>query len=805
MSTKKRNLELSFKDIAYKETLNLLDWEMLCQHLSSFASTSQGKRTCTTSPIPDEIATSRRYLLETVEIGALDNEVEGGLNLAGVNDLEEILLRCFKGGSVSSHELLKVAETLRAARRLRRQIDDSDNKPTMSLLVSNMATMPDLQRLIEFGIEESGRIADRASEILSKLRRQLNDLKIERRELLIISIKKHNSLLQDTVVSERSNRPVLALKASAVDQLPGTIHDSSSSGNTVFIEPKVVIPIGDKIAVLEAKVHIEEQRLLVYWSQQVGLNFEALYHVSEVLKKLDFALARSRYSHWLGGVVPRIEDEPNTRFLIEQFRHPLLIWREKHDQGDVVVPISFDVSSTLRVVAITGPNTGGKTVALKSFGLAILMTKFGLLLPCVGNPSLPWCSQVLADIGDEQSLQQSLSTFSGHITRIIRILNCIDQDSGTSIVLLDELGAGTDPVEGTALAMALLLELADRARLTIATTHFGELKALKYRDSRFENASVGFDSKTTRPTYDLQWGIPGRSNAIAIANRLGLENNIIDCAQQLFSSNGADNVNNVIQGLEQQRHKQQEAAEETAALLARTELLHEEIMMRWEKQCEESEKFQEKGRRKLELSILEGQREVSNLIRRLRDKSADGEVARIAGQQLKDIESTFKQKKQKKDQELWLPKVGDRVRLSSLGKAGEVIGVSEDGLQLTVMCGVFRSTVDLNSVESLNGQKPRIPDSFVKIKTKTSIRNTSNIRTKKNTVDVRGLRVHEAEAILEEKLRATQGPLWVVHGIGTGRLKKGLIEWLETLDYVEKITSADQSDGGAGCSVIWLK
>ncbi len=805
MSFQKKDFELPVDDIALKETLDLLDWPLLCDQISSFATTSQGRKECKASSIPEDIETSRRYLAETLEVTALDDETEGGISLNGVHDLEKILLRCLKGGSVSGIELLKVAETLRAARRLRRQINDPVSRPTMSKLFSKIGTLPELQRLIEFGVEDSGRVADRASELLARLRRQVLHLRVERKDILKAHLRRYASVLQDTVISERSNRPVLALKSGAVDQFLGTIHDSSASGNTVFIEPKVVIPLGNQIDALEAKILLEEQKLLRFWSSEVGENFETLQHLSMVLVKLDFALARARYGSWLGGVAPLIQEEPDTKFVMDEFRHPLLVWQEVYENGAVVVPISFDVSPSLRVVAITGPNTGGKTVALKSFGLAILMAKFGLLLPCVGRPLLPWINQVLADIGDEQSLQQNLSTFSGHVIRITRILNSIATRPGSSIVLLDELGSGTDPTEGTALAIALLKTLADRVRLTIATTHFGELKALKYNDSRFENASVGFDSETIRPTYFLQWGIPGRSNALAIARRLGIDNVITDLAQEFIRNNGVDNVNNVIQGLEEQRKKQQEAAENAADLLVRTELLHEEIMGRWQEQCRDSEKFQNKGRRELELSIREGQNEVRKLIRRLRDDSADGELARSTGKKLKHMESIYNQDKIRKTHNDWIPKEGDRVRLSAIGKAGEVIEVSEDGLHVTVMCGVFRSVVELNDIESLDGQKPSSPKSVVKIKTTIPLGSSTTVRTKRNTIDVRGLRVHEAEALVEEKLRNIAGPLWIVHGVGTGRLKRGLLEWLEDLDYVEKITSADQCEGGQGCSVVWLK
>jgi DNA mismatch repair protein MutS2 len=426
---------------------------------------------------------------------------------------------------------------------------------------------------------------------------------------------------------------------------------------------------------------------------------------------------------------------------------------------------------------------------------------------------------VLADIGDEQSLQQNLSTFSGHVRRIARILESLPQagadlaaQGGADLVLLDEVGAGTDPTEGTALAIALLRQLAERARLTIATTHFGELKALKYSDDRFENASVAFDVETLSPTYRLQWGIPGRSNALAIAARLGLDAAVLAQAQGLLAPRGEGEVNQVIAGLESQRQRQQEAAEEAAALLARTELLHEELLERWQQQKQQSAELQEQRRQQLERSIRDGQQEVRRIIRRLRQgRDADttrlGETARRAGQRLKTLQEQHRPAPERRDHQGWLPKLGDRVRVLSLGKAGEVMALSADGRELTVRCGVMRLNLELSAIEGLNGEKPTPPPPpQVAIRSSRRLGGGGpQVRTERNTVDVRGLRVHEAEAAVEDQLRSANGPLWVIHGIGTGKLKRGLRDWLATLPYVERVSDAEQGDGGPGCSVIWPK
>tara|TARA_Y100001968_G_scaffold67200_1_gene58041 strand:+ start:18397 stop:20790 length:2394 start_codon:yes stop_codon:yes gene_type:complete len=791
--------------VAFQEALELLEWDTLCEHLSTFASTLQGKYHCKNLVLPVDIVSSRRHLKETLEIGDLDELIEGGLSFQGIHDLKSILERCLKGGIVSGEELLKVSQTLRSARTLRRQIDDPDSRPITSSLLENLKTLPDLERLIEYGLEEGGRVADRASEKLYKVRYQLYKLRSERREILRNLLRKYSSILQDTVVAERYGRPVIALKVGTNDQIAGTVHDTSSSGNTIFLEPKVVIGLGNQITQVEATIFEEEQRLLALWSNAVGENFQELDHLVYVMLTLDLALTRARYGKWMNGVTPDIQEQNESPFFIQRFRHPLLIWKEKYEQGESVVPISFEINPGLRVVAITGPNTGGKTVALKSIGLAALMTRCGFLLPCTGTPSLPWFNQVLADIGDEQSLQQSLSTFSGHIVRIGRIMEALVKYSGPSMVLLDEVGAGTDPTEGTSIAIALLKVLADRARLTVATTHFGELKALKYHDSRFENASVAFDSETIKPTYHLQWGIPGRSNAIAIAKRLGLDSVVIEKAQNLIKEKNVEGINEIIKGLETERQRHQEAAEDAASLLARTELLHEELLDRWEKQKKKSEAFQEQARQKLEISIREGQKEVRTLIRRLRDEGANGEIARTTGQRLRQIENSHRPTMKQKNRRVWNPKIGDQVRLISIGKAGKVVDISEDGLHFEVLCGIFRSSVEISAIESLDGLKPIIPESVVSLTVNRPLTVGANIRTKRNTVDVRGLRVHEAEVVVEEKLRLAVGPVWVVHGIGTGKLKRGLRDWLKTIQYVTKVVDADSKDGGPGCSVIWIE
>lgn len=794
------------------EALELLEWERLGEHLASFASTSAGGAHCRALPLAADRSESLRLLAETSELLGLDGLIEGGLSFQGAADLTATLRHCAKGGTAGGEDLLAVASTQAVARRLRRQIEAPELRPACSKLMGDLRTLPELEQRLLFCLEEGGRVADRASSELAGVRQQLTGLRQQRRDRLQELMRRQGGLLQDSVIAERNGRPVLAVKVTAASQLPGLVHDTSASGSTVFIEPKAVITLGNQIRELEGRERQEEWRVLASLSALVAEAAPALEELHRVMVALDVALARARYGQWLGGVRPELSADPQAPVLLSDLRHPLLLWQERRGGEAKVVPVTVSVGTELRVVAITGPNTGGKTVTLKSVGLAALMARAGLFLPCSGTPQLPWCSLVLADIGDEQSLQQNLSTFSGHVRRIARILEALDAPKapGATLVLLDEVGAGTDPTEGTALAIALLRHLAERARLTIATTHFGELKALKYADSRFENASVAFDSDTLSPTYHLQWGIPGRSNALAIARRLGLDQAVIAEANGLLAPRGEGELNQVIRGLEDQRRRQQEAAEEAAALLARTELLHEELLQRWQQQQEQSAELQEQRRQALEHSIRDGQQEVRRIIRRLRQGGGDGERARQAGVRLKQLQVEHAPQHQRRATSGWRPVVGERIRLLSLGKAAQVLEISADGRELSVRCGVLRLQVDLSGIESLQGEKPSPPEPAQPlIEVRASGRHLGGsgpqVRSERNTVDVRGMRVHEAEAAVEEQLRNANGPLWVIHGIGTGKLKRGLRQWLASVPWVERVSDAERGDGGQGCSVIWPK
>ncbi len=492
---------------------------------------------------------------------------------------------------------------------------------------------------------------------------------------------------------------------------------------------------------------------------------------------------------------------------LRQLKHPLLLWQQKKEQGAAVVPTDLVVQPDLRVVAITGPNTGGKTVTLKTLGLTALMAKVGMFVPAREPVELPWFESVLADIGDEQSIEQSLSTFSGHVKRIGRILDELEGDDGlaNALVLLDEVGAGTDPSEGSALAIALLKYLADHTQLTVATTHYGELKSLKYEDDRFENASVEFDDVALAPTYRLLWGIPGRSNALSIARRLGLKETVLTQAKQQMGSVSED-VNQVIEGLEKQRRRQENRAEEAEKLVAKAEKFYQEVEDRAKRLREREQSMKRQQEKDVETALLHARAEIAQVIRELQQGGKTAQDAQKATETLDQIAEkrlptgTHPAKVKSTG---YRPKVGERVRLSSLGgQVAEVLEEADGDGKVAVRFGIMKMTVELADVESLKGEKAepveKPPKAQPMVKSEPP---APAVRTEQNTVDLRGMRVMEAEGVLENAIARANGPLWLIHGHGTGKLRYGVHEYLKRHPQVKGFEAAEQADGGKGVTV----
>ena len=562
------------------ETLDLLEWHRVCQNLSTFAATKLGVVAARHLKLPDTQAESEKLLAQTKEIYNLEQQLDSGWTFKGIQDIGASLERSGIGGVLSAKELLNLATTLAGVRYLRRLIDQkSEELPTLEELVRDIRTYPELEKEIHHCIDDRGEITDRANPKLAGIRSEIKSLRDRIYKTLQNIMQRNSTAIQEAVITQRSDRFVLPVKPAQKETIKGIVHDVSGTGSTYYIEPNAVVGLGNQLRQKERQEKREEEIILKALSEKVGEVQEDLERVLIAATMLDLATARARYGLWLEANPPRFIDTAKEEITtLRRLRHPLLVWQQRHEEGTEVVPIDVLVKQETKVVAITGPNTGGKTVTLKTMGLAALMAKAGMFVPAKEPVELPWFDVVLADIGDEQSLQQSLSTFSGHIRRISRIIEALqDETVNNSLVLLDEVGAGTDPAEGSALAIALLKYLAEHSLLTIATTHYGELKALKYQDERFENASVEFDDSTLQPTYRLLWGIPGRSNALTIAQRLGLDTHIVEQAQSLVGTGSSEDVNQVIAALEEQRREQETKAKEAGKLLEQTERFYSEV------------------------------------------------------------------------------------------------------------------------------------------------------------------------------------------------------------------------------------
>ncbi len=726
-------------------------------------------------------------------------------------------------------------------------------------------------------------------------------------------LQRQSNAVQEQLITQRSGRFVIPVKAPQKDAIPGIVHDSSASGATLYVEPHSTVNLNNQMRQFLRQEQAEEEAVRRALTEQVAAVKPDLDRLVVVVTTLDLAAAKARYSFWLQANPPKFielgepelapknpekedeekeekedeEKEENSQLLIRnlrsqitlrQLRHPLLVWQQQHEQGFPVVPVDLTIGPHIRVVAITGPNTGGKTVTLKTLGLAALMAKAGMFVAAREPVELPWFDNILADIGDEQSLQQSLSTFSGHIRRISRILEVLGNKSQAegeetsnlpitnsqqqdqevtdtqntvsalpilkpklqipkaqspisnsqlaipkSLVLLDEVGAGTDPSEGSALAIALLQYLAQHSLLTVATTHFGELKALKYQDSRFENASVEFDDNSMQPTYRLLWGIPGRSNALTIAKRLGLLASIVEEAQT-YVGGASQDVNQVIAGLEAQRRKQETKAREATQLLHQTEKLHREVSQKAAALQERERELKIAQEVAVNEAIGSAKSEIAQIIRRLQSGNQTAQNAQQATDTLNQISEKHLPSRQQpaKPKPSFMPKVGDRIRIPSLGQTAEVLSGPDANEELSVRFGIMKMTVKLGEIESLDGQKPETKAQLAKAAAQAQALATAKakqaaaeaakpnpeiaIRTANNTIDLRGARVSDAEIEIDRALsKAVEyGVLWIIHGKGTGQLRRGVHEFLATHPQVSRFELASQKEGGTGVTVVYL-
>jgi DNA mismatch repair protein MutS2 len=799
-----------------KHTLDILEFSKIRQQLGQHTSFT-ASRELALALVPDIDVHAVRRALEATSAARALFDAYPDITIGGARDVRAPVRLAQRGGVLEPTVLLDVAATLGAMRQLRTRLLKLPDDPYAPLLdlAAVLADLPYVQTDIERAIDPSGEVLDSASPTLGRLRSEIriaHDRLMERLNGILQS-SQYAPVLQEPIITVRDGRYVVPIKASGRRTLRGVVHDQSNSGATLFIEPLQTVELNNRWRELQIAEQQEILRILGALSAQVADAGDTIVRGIEALAELDLLFAKARYSVALNAMAvevveraePRADGEPP--LLLRQARHPLL---DPH----TVVPTDVWLGGDFRVLLITGPNTGGKTVALKTTGLLALMAQAGLHLPVAERSRLPVLSHIFADIGDEQSIEQSLSTFSSHMTNIIAILGALDtmsiDERRSTLILFDELGAGTDPTEGAALARAIVEYLLDRDTLCIATTHYPELKVFAHNTSGVTNASVAFDDQTLRPTYRLEIGLPGRSNAIAIAARLGLRSDVLDQARSFLSSE-TEQVEDLLRSIAQEREAAQTEREAAANVHQAAEA--ERATLQAERAAFERER--EQRLQSFEQELEQELREVRQELRRLRDDTRSVSLTREWLQQAEERlkttgQSLLEQRRQRRRQQQQAPaqqaprlvQPGDRVRVTSVNLDGEVLSIDEENNEAEVQVGGFRMTVDLRELQRLKGGAKPAPQPAAPVI-------TSPARNVSMQLDMRGMRAGDVGELLDRYLNdaylANLNEVRLIHGKGTGALRNVVRDVLATHPLVEKHTAGVQGEGGDGVTVAQLR
>ena len=782
-----------------ERTLRVLEFTRIRELLAEGALTPAGAKKCRMLEPADELAAVQALQAETEEATVI-LQYTGGHPMIAFPDVKPALVICEKGGSLSAGMLLNVAELLRASRAAQDALlTERENTPILRAKAEGLFVARNIERDITDAIISEDEIADRASSELMNIRRHLRGAQDRIREKLnqMIHSATLQKALQDPIITVRNNRYVLPVRAEFRSSVPGLVHDQSSSGATLFIEPMAAVEMGNELKQWELKEQQEIARILAALSAEVAPYAAAMAETQEQLAELDFIFAKGLLSRRFFCVSPKMNNEGHLKII--RGRHPLI-------DPEKVVPSTIWLGEEFTSLIITGPNTGGKTVTLKTVGLFTLMAQAGLQVPADPGTELAVFEQVFADIGDEQSIEQSLSTFSGHMTNIVEIMHEV---TPRDLVLFDELGAGTDPTEGAALAQSILTRLLHIKVRTLATTHYSELKAFALTTQGVENASVEFDVETLRPTYRLSIGVPGKSNAFEISRRLGLPENLIDAARKLLSGN-AIRFEDVIanaeyhrQVAEKERQLAEEANRETIKLRNEAEQLRREMEQKREqalrKAREDAKHIVDQARRESESVIAElkkmkknaaqGDASVNDLRRRL-DKESDalaeglGQAAPDGGEAPKTV------------------KAGDKVKILTLGVEGTVLAPPDEKGEVRLQTGMMKFTAELSQLRL-------IKEAPAKEKTTVKAKTGMMTRTVKSECDVRGMNLEEAlDAVslyLDEAVLAGLNEVYVIHGKGTGILRAGIQQDLRKNKHVKSFRRGMYGEGEDGVTVVTLK
>lgn len=745
----------------------------------------------------EEVSIAQRGTSEAATVLRL----KGSVPLGGIRDIRGPVQRARLNAMLAPLELMDTASTIAAGRKLKHFLLDMCDDHELPLLRDQAERIEGLRELemeIRRCVDESGDILDSASVELRSVRQEIRQLEARIREKLdqMTRSSSYQKMLMESIVTIRGDRFVIPVKQEYRHVFGGIVHDQSASGATLFIEPEVIVSMNNKLRELRLREEREVERILYLLTEQVAFAVEALLENVEALTELDFLFAKAQLSWSMKAICPRMNDRGYLN--LRKARHPLI-------PRDVVVPVNVELGGEYQAIVVTGPNTGGKTVSLKTIGLLSLMAMAGLHVPAEEESEMTVFSSVFADIGDEQSIEQSLSTFSSHMKNIIHILETMDEKS---LVLFDELGAGTDPTEGAALAMSIIDHVIESGARLVATTHYSELKAYAYDKPEVINASVEFDVETLRPTYRLMIGVPGRSNAFAIARRLGLPEAIIDAARGSISEED-NQVESMIASLERNRKTAEEDRQKAAEIRREAERLQRELEEERARFAEEKNKRMERAEDEARIAVQLAKEEAETIIRELREMMAEGveikehrliDAKKRLGNAVLELDKE-KVKKPAKAVRATQIKVGDEVMVTSFGQKGTVLEkVNND--EFLVQIGIMKMKVKREDMHVQNSvqQKPQAaPYTSVK-------RRSDNI---KMDLDLRGYNVEdgirEIDQFLDDALLAGLHSVSIIHGHGTGMLRKGVHEYLRHHRNVKSFRLGGQGEGGVGATIAELK
>ena len=728
----------------------------------------------------------------------------GAPSFGGVKNMQNAFRRAEAGGLLNTTELLRIAETLRITRGVRQWRSKSAGIETsLDLLFSRLAENKFLEEKITSCILSEDEIADNASPELYDIRRKMRQASSKAREILdkIIRSSTYQKYLQDAIITQRSGRFVVPVKAECRGQVPGLVHDTSSSGATVFIEPMGVVQANNDIRVLESKEQAEIERILFELSAMAGSHADTASESYNALVELSLIFAKASLAYKMKATMPLINDKGEVN--LKQARHPLL------DQKTAVAT-DINLGKEFDTLVITGPNTGGKTVSIKTIGLLTLMAMCGLMIPCAEGSEISIFRKVLVDIGDEQSIEQSLSTFSAHMTNIVSILKEADR---SSLVLIDELGAGTDPVEGAALAIAILERLRQKGAKIASTTHYAELKEFALKTQGVENGCCEFDVATLRPTYKLLIGVPGRSNAFAISTRLGIEDRIVERASELVSEESRQ-FEAVVRNLDTRRQELDEELKKAREMAIKAQQDKKKAEDELERVRKQAERELEKAKYEASLLLARTKAQADALIEELEKAKKQGnlsaeERAKLKQnlRQMEEDADPIKEKAKNEDYVLPRPlKAGDTVLVCDIDKEATVLETpAPNATSVLVQAGIIKTRTPIKNLRLIDKGKVTVSGKPLR----TGHRR-SRIESRPVTeIDVRGYTADEAvmevDKVLDTAVLTNVGSITVIHGKGTGVLRKEIHAFLRHHKAVKSFRLGTFGEGEAGVTIIELK